>query len=236
MWPEMIEEKKVLAVTLARGGSKSIPKKNITQINDRPLIDFTIAEANKSNYIDRYIVSTDDEEIAHISQECGAEIPFLRPEYLSNDTATSADALIHAVESVGEDFDYVVELMATNPLKRRIHIDECIEKLHFENFDYVVAVKRVWDGHPSRLKYIQDGFLKDFYPEVPESRRQDLSPEAYIRCGSIYVMKKESLIQSKARYGFNTGAYIMPDNAVINIDEPIDLMIARELMGNQVES
>lgn len=232
----MIDGKTVLAVTLARGGSKSIPKKNIIQINDRPLIDFTIREANKSNYIDRYIVSTDDDEIAHISKECGAEIPFLRPKDLSSDTATSADALIHAVESINEDFDYVVELMATNPLKRRIHIDECIEKLHFENLDYVVAVKRVLDGHPSRLKYIEDGFLKDFYPEIPESRRQDLSPEAYIRCGSIYAMKKESLMKSKARYGTLTGAYVMPDEAVINIDEPIDLMIARELMGKKIES
>lgn len=232
----MIEGKKVLAVTLARGGSKSIPKKNITPINNRPLIDFTINEANQSNYIDRYIVSTDDDEIANISLECGAEIPFLRPKDLSNDVATSAAALIHAVESINEDFDYVIELMATNPLKTKVHIDECIEMLHFKSLDSVVAVKRVLDGHPSRLKYIEDGFLKDFYPEIPESRRQDLTPEAYIRCGSIYAMKKTFLLQSKARYGLNTGAYIMPDDAVINIDEPMDLMIAKMLMDKKIDS
>jgi len=232
----MINGKKVLAITLARGGSKAIPKKNITKINGIPLIGYTISEALASKFIDHYVVSTDDKNIADISENLGASVPFIRPPHLSTDEAKSSDALIHAIEFLeerGHTFDYIVELMATNPLKKSFHIDECINLIEEKNYDFVVAVKRVQDGHPSRLKYIEDGVLKDFYPEIPESRRQDLTPDAYIRCGSIYVMRKQMLIQTSARYGFNTGAYVMGDEFVINIDEPIDLLVAQKLLENQ---
>jgi CMP-N,N'-diacetyllegionaminic acid synthase len=230
----MINQKRVLAVTLARGGSKSIPKKNIVKIAGKPLIEYTINEALKSKYIDKYIVSTDDQEIYNVCKALGASMPFLRPKELSSDTASSADALIHAVNYLSkmkEDYDYVIELMATNPLKSSSDIDICLEKLDGEDCDYVVAVKKIYDGHPSRIKYIQNGFLQDFYPEIPESRRQDLTPQAYIRCGSIYAMKTRTLLETKARYGKKTWPYVMSDESVINIDEPVDLRVAESILS-----
>ena len=226
----MLNGKKILAVTLARGGSKGVPQKNIRDLCGRPLISYTIKEAAKSSYIDKYIVSTDCEDIAHVAKAEGAELPFLRPSEFSGDSATSASALVHAVEFLkekGENFDYVVELMATNPLKKAADIDGCIENALLNGYDCCVAVHRIWDQHPSRVKKIVDGVLIDFYPEIPESRRQDLEPPAYIRSGSIYVTKVDFLLKNNSRYGSNsTASYILPEERVINIDGLDDFRLA----------
>jgi CMP-N,N'-diacetyllegionaminic acid synthase len=230
----MINGKRVIGVTLARGGSKGIPNKNIYKINGKPLIAYTILEALKSKYIDKYIVSTDCKKIADIAEKYGAEVPFLRPKELATDNSTSADALLHAVnwiEGNGDEYDLVIELMATNPLKNASHIDEVLELRESLNCPYCVAVQKLSDHHPARIKYIENRMLKDFFPEVLESRRQDLKPDAYIRAGSIYCMTTSVLKQTNARYGNNnTAAYILPDSAVVNIDEPIDLKVAENMI------
>lgn len=232
----MLNGKKILAITLARGGSKGVPKKNIRNLCGKPLIDYTITEAKKSEFIDKYIVSTDCQQIAKISENCGALVPFLRPKEYSGDSATSADALIHAVEflqEAGEYYDYVVELMATNPLKTVTDIDSCIKNAVLNNHDCCTAVHRIWDQHPSRVKKIENGVLIDFYPEVPESRRQDLEPAAYIRSGSIYVTKTKFLLKNQARYGANsTVPYVLPQERVINIDELDDFRLAELKLRN----
>ena len=129
----MISNKNVLAITLARGGSKSIYKKNIALLKNKPLISYTINAALDSKYIDEYIISTDDKEIADVAENLGAIIPFLRPENLSSDTASSADALIHAVnvyeEITKKKYDYIIELMCTNPFKSGEMIDDIISTL-----------------------------------------------------------------------------------------------------------
>lgn len=226
----MLNNKKVLAVTLARGGSKGVPQKNIRNLSGKPLINYTILEAKKSSYIDKYIVSTDCPEIAKVAKKENVCVPFIRPQEFSGDSATSASALIHAVQFLmnhGEKYDYIVELMATNPLKNVEDIDGCIETAVLNNHDCCVAVHRIWDHHPSRVKKIVDGVLIDFYPEKPESRRQDLEPPAYIRSGSIYVTKIDFLLKHNARYGTNiTASYILPEDRVINIDEIDDFRLA----------
>lgn len=227
----MINEKKVLGVTLARGGSKSIKKKNLVDLNGYPLIYYTIKEAAQSKFLDAYIVSTDDDEIASVAQSFGARVPFIRPPDLAKDNSTSASALIHAVNALaklGEEYDYVVELMATNPLKNKEDIDSCIDLCASNQYDCVVAVHKLEDHHPSRIKYIENGKLHNFYPEIPESRRQDLTPDAYIRSGSIYVTSVEFLLKHEARYSAtDTYAYILDQQHVVNIDTPDDLELAR---------
>ena len=163
----MINGKKVLAITLARGGSKRVPKKNIADINGKPLIQYTFDEVKKSKYIDRYVVSTDDIDIMGVCIENNVQ-SIIRPKSLAEDTTTSADALLHCVEEQGK-YDYVVEIMCTNPLKVVEDIDSVIEKIDETNADSVVSVVRIWDHHPSRVKYIENGKLIDFYPEIPES-------------------------------------------------------------------
>lgn len=229
----MYRDKKILGITLARGGSKSIPRKNIVDVNGYPLIFYTIREALKCSLLDHYVVSSDDKDIIKISKSFGADCPFIRPARLSTDTATSAEALIHAVKYMEEmnkcRYDYVVELMATNPLKTQTDIDCCI-RLAIDNAHHsAVAVHELSDHHPARIKFIEQGKLKPFYPETPESRRQDLTPRAFIRSGSIYVTERDFLLEKKSRYSeTDTLAYIMDNERVINIDEPIDLDIVRE--------
>lgn len=237
----MINGKKVLAVTLARGGSKSVPKKNIYPILGKPLIAYTIEEVLKSSHIDSFIVSTDDTEIATISEEYGARIPFLRPSELAQDTTTSVDALLHAVTSyeslVNEQFDYVVEIMCTNPLKTVHDIDACISKLDSTQADSVVAVMRLFDHHPARIKKIEDDQIIDFVvPEIPESRRQDLVPHAYIRNGSIYALTRQTILDKKSRKGNVSRPHIMPAERTVNIDEPSDLHLAEYYLKQKVKS
>lgn len=231
----MIKGKRVLAVTLARGGSKSIPKKNIYPICGKPLIQYTIEQAQASQYIDHYAVSTDCIEIQAVCEQLGVRNIISRPEELASDTAKSSDALLHALQIMEIDlgtFDYVVELMATNPLKTSEHIDAMLEQIEESGHAYCVAVQQLHDHHPSRIKYIQNGILQDFYPEKLESRRQDLEPKAYIRAGSIYCMKSDALKQTKARYDKNsTHAYVLPDSCVVNIDEPNDVLVAQVLLA-----
>tara|TARA_Y100001938_G_scaffold146902_1_gene226885 strand:+ start:3718 stop:4389 length:672 start_codon:yes stop_codon:yes gene_type:complete len=222
----MINNKSVLAITLARGGSKGIPKKNIIDINGKPLLQYTIDEVKKSKYIDHYVVSTDDVEIQNLCKKLKTTY-FQRQK--ASDTQSSADALCE-VQQVMNKFDYVVEIMCTNPLKKVKDIDGVIEKLDKTGADSVVSVVRIWDNHPSRVKYIENDKLKDFYPEPPESRRQDLTPAAYVRNGSIYAMTYEQLKMKQNRLGDDTRPYIMSEKRTINIDEPIDLELARIML------
>jgi len=228
----MIKNKKVLAITLSRGGSKKIKKKNIVDICGKPLLQYTTDEVKKSKYIDKYIVSTDDKDIKILCNNNKVEY-YNRSCEFAQSTSKSSDALIEVVKYVDEDFDYIIEIMCTNPLKTVEDIDGCIEKLENTDADSVVSVVRIWDHHPSRVKYIEGGFLKDFYPEVPESRRQDLYPPAYVRNGSIYATFVDMLLKNEVRLSGLVRPYIMSEDRTINIDEPNDLKMARILLGDE---
>ena len=233
----MKNKKKILAVILARGGSKQIPKKNVALINNIPLIAYTIVEAKKSKYISDLVVSSDDDEIRKISIQYGAESPFKRPDHLSGDTAKPVECDLHATRFMENKknikYDYVIELLCTNPFKTVYDIDNAIEIQIKSDADSVIGVMRLEDHHPIRIKKIENGFIKNFcFDEIPESRRQDLKPDAYIRNGSIYSMRRD-MIERGIRYGTtNSLAYVMPRERTLNIDEPMDLIIADILMRN----
>lgn len=228
----MTKSLNILGITLARGGSKSIPRKNIKLINGKPLIAYTIRAASESKYLTDYIVSTDDLEIANVAKEYGANVPFIRPPELASDTASSVSALQHAVDAMETlndlTYDYIVELMATNPLKSTQDIDACIEILVSSNCDSVIAMNIVEDNHPARIKKIENGYIRDFcIPEPNEARRQDLEPKAYIRSGSIYALNRDHLMNDGMRYGsINSRPFILPNERVINIDNIDDFHLA----------
>lgn len=232
-----IENKKprVLAITLARGGSKSVPRKNIRPVCGVPLIAYTISEAKKSKWITRYVVSSDDDEIRKVAIQYGAEAPFRRPEELSTDTATALASDQHAVEwcenQEGEKYDYVVELMATNPMKTVDDIDAALEKLISTGADSVIGVTKLDDHHPIRIKKIVDDKIENFcLPEIPETHRQQLKPDAYIRNGAIYSAKRDLLMKG-FRYGTeNSRPHIMPAEKSVNVDTEMDLLVAEFLI------
>lgn len=232
----MSEGLRILGITLARGGSKSVPMKNIRPILGVPLIAYTIAEALRSRLITRFIVSTDDEKIAQVAHAYGADVPFVRPEELATDTASSVSALQHAVDFAerqeGQRYDYVVELMCTNPLKTVEDIDAAIQKLVETSADSVIAVHKLDDHHPIRIKKIVNDKIVDFcLPEIPESRRQDLKPDAYIRSGSIYALSRDHLMVDGRRYGSeNSRPYVLPPERSVNVDTEIDFLVAEKML------
>ena len=223
----MINNKSVLAITLARGGSTGIPKKNIIPIHGKPLLQYTTDEVKKSKYIDDYVVSTDADDIAKVCEELNVKC--FRREPASN-TQTTAKGLLEVL-SVYKRYDYVIEIMCTNPLKTVTDIDNVIFKLDSTKADSVVSVVRVWDNHPLRLKYIENDKLINFFgdenPDIPNTRRQDLEPAAYVRNGSLYAMTYEQITKTGFRIGKDVRPYIMDDKNSVNLDEPIDLEIAK---------
>ena len=158
----------------------------------------------------------------------------------STDEASSVSAMQHAVEwaekQEGIKYDFVVELMCTNPMKTVEDIDASIKKLISTKADSVIAVHQLEDHHPARIKKIIDGRITDFcIPEIPESRRQDLKPEAYIRSGSIYALKRDYLMIEGKRYGSNNSRpYILPPERAVNIDTEIDFMIAELMLSKKI--
>ena len=225
---------KVLAITLARGGSKGIPKKNLVKLGGKPLIKYTIDLAKECNFIDRYIVSTDSNEIKDYCVKQNVDVPFIRPKELASDQASSADALIHAVKFCESQdkfkYDYVIELMATNPFKNKDDVYYCLKKLVDTNADSVIGVTQLEEHHPARIKKIESDKIVDFCVPELSSRRQDLRPLAYIRNGSIYALNRDKLINNKHRFGGNNSRpHIMPQERSLNVDSKLDLAIC-ELM------
>ena len=227
----------VLAITLARGGSKGIPKKNLANLAGKPLIQYTIDLVEECNFINRYIVSTDDIEIRDYCLGKGVDVPFLRPSYLATDEATSVDALIHAVEFCEKQdklrYDYIIELMATNPFKNKNDVESCLKKLKETKADSVIGVTKVEEHHPARLKKIESDKIIDFCVPELSTRRQDLRPYAYIRNGSIYALNRNKLIYNKHRFGGNNSRpYVMPMERGINIDGNLELALCEVLIKN----
>ena len=195
-------------------------------ISGKPLIKYTIDQVRGAQFVDRHIVSSDDDEVLQYCVLMGVET-HRRSDKNSADTSTSADAIAEVIRDLGIDSHYIVEVMCTNPLKSSADIDGAVAKLNATQADSVVSVVRVWDHHPSRLKYIEDDRLMDFFPEVPESRRQDLTPPAYVRNGSIYAFTLASFVRTGRRLGDDVRPFVMDESRSINIDELIDLEVAR---------
>lgn len=222
---------KFLGVILARSGSKGIRGKNIKDVCGHPLLAYSIYAGLKSKYLNKLVVSTDSRKIARIAKNYGASTPFLRPKKLAGDQVWSRDALKHAVleseKIFQEKYDFIIELPAVAPLRPSHQIDKAIEKLVKTKSDSVIGVTRVYDKHPLRIKKIKNDKLYDFNNSLKEgesSRRQALAP-CYVRNGSIYAMKRETIINNFSRKGKISRPLIMDEKYSVNIDEKSDLYL-----------
>ena len=151
----MYKNKKILAVITARGGSKSIPKKNIKKLAGKPLIAYTIEAAKKSRFLTRTIVSTDYENIAEVSRRYNADVPFLRPQKYAQDKSTSMEVVQHALswlqENKNEKYDYLMILQPTSPLRISEDIDACIKLAVDKKADSVMSMKELEDFSPKKI-------------------------------------------------------------------------------------
>jgi CMP-N-acetylneuraminic acid synthetase len=235
----MIKENKVLGIIPARGGSKGVPRKNIKLLTGKPLIAYTIETALSSNYIDRLIVSTDDVEIAGIAKQFGADVPFLRPDNLANDTAKAIGVVQHALKEMekidGIEYPIVVYLEPPAPLKITEDIDTSIEMFIEQNPDSVVSVNEANQFHPILMKKIVDGKLEPIWQPEPEGvPRQMYEPKAYMRNGAVYVLQRKNILWGKF-YGENILAYVMPLERSICIDDMNDWYVAEAWMKKLVD-
>jgi len=230
----MYKSKTILAVITARGGSKSIPRKNIKDLAGKPLIAYTIEAANKSKYLTRTILSTDDKEIAKISKHYGCEVPFTRPDEFAQDESTSMEVVQHALEwlkeNEDEEYDYLMILQPTSPMRLAEDIDECIKLAVETDTDSVMSMKELEDFSPKKVKKIEEGVILPYFEEEGKqsSRRQDLS-KMYKRNCAIYLTKTE-LIKQDDLFGKISRAYIMPEERSVDINAPIDFELAEFLL------
>lgn len=230
----MYKEKTFLAVIPARGGSKRLPGKNILNLAGKPLIAWTIKAAMGSKYLDESIISTDDPEIAKISEQNGAKVPFIRPKKLATDTATSFFVLKHAIDyykKMGKEFDYIVMLQPTAPLRTAVDIDSAIETLVDGGSDSIISVCKE-DHHPLRSNILPDNHSMDSFlrTETKDKTIQEL-PIYYRLNGAIHIcdlplfLKQQTFFLNK-----NTVAFIMPQDKSPDIDTILDFKIAETLI------
>lgn len=219
---------KILAIIPARGGSKGVPRKNIRDLAGKPLIAWTIEEAKKSRYIDRLILSSEDEEIIEVAKQFDCEVPFKRPLNLAQDDTPGIEPVLHAIEQC-PGYDYVVLLQPTSPLRTVEDIDGCIEKLLASDADFCVSVTEP-DKSPYWMYTVHNDRMVPLLPkEELVTRRQDL-PKVYALNGAVYVGKSNSLIKEKSFLTEQTLGFTMNQINSVDIDTELDFRYCEFLL------
>jgi N-acylneuraminate cytidylyltransferase len=228
----MLNGQRVIVVVPARGGSKSIPGKNIKPLLGKPLLAWSIDVARQVKEIDRIIVSTDDPGIAAVGEASGAEI-YLRPAHLATDEALVIDALkdlLGRLELEGEKPEWVVLLEPTCPLRTDEDLRKCLELVSQGGYDSVATFKDA-DLNPHRAWRLTDGVPEVFIPgAVPWLPRQKL-PKAYQLNGAVYIFRASLLAEeAKSLLVGRLGAVLMPRERSQDIDDHLDFMIVEALL------
>lgn len=224
---------RVLGIIPARGGSKGVPHKNIIDIGGKPLICYSIEaglQAKKKGLIEELVVSTDDENIAEISRKAGADVPFMRPDYLSNDTAKSVDAMIHAYnfyKDKGREFDTILLLQPTTPLRTATDIQESLNIFEEEGASSLISCFKE-EYICDLVSYHKDGNRAIALNPMHNGggRRQDL-PDLYVRNGAIYITTVSQMIENHRVFDDVPAIYVMPKDRSVNIDCMDDVEMLR---------
>jgi CMP-N-acetylneuraminic acid synthetase len=224
----MIDEKKILAVIPARGGSKGVPRKNIRELAGRPLVAWTIEAAKKSKYIDRLILSSEDPEIIEVAKSYGCEVPFVRPIELAQDDTPGIEVVLDAVQRC-PGYTHVLLLQPTSPFRTNKHIDAFIEDFNQKKINCSVSVTTP-DKHPMwTFSMSEKSVLSPFFKDSILSNRQSL-PAAYVLNGALYISNINWLLANKSFMSSETnGFYMNPENSM-DIDTELEFEICACLM------
>ena len=226
----MFQGKKILALIPARGGSKGIKDKNIKNLCGKPLIAYSIECGLKSQYVDSVVVTTDSEKIAAVSREHGARVPFMRPAELASDTAKTLDAVLHAIRALkemGEEYDALLLLQPTQPLRTSHDVDGAIRAYFTQGCEDVVSVCEVSD-HPILIRNVEDNRLKPLLNCSSTCRRQDM-PTYYRVNGCVYINAVDRLNENTS-FNDNPIPFIMDKKHSVDIDTELDFQIAQLLV------
>ena len=229
----------MIAIIPARGGSKGVPHKNIKMLCNKPLIAYTICAARGASCIDRVIVTTDDEEIATVASEYGAEIPFIRPAYLASDTAVAPDVYLHAVEYLMDNEGISIEkfmvLLPTAPFRTSGHIDEAYSLFNGSGATTMVSVKEAEIPPSWYLSLDDEGHIRscDFGMSINDTNNRQFASKYYICNGAIYILDYRLLKQKKTYFCEDTIPYVMNALDSIDIDNADDFKYAEYMMMDE---
>jgi CMP-N-acetylneuraminic acid synthetase len=220
---EQTSEHTVLGIVPARGGSKGIVRKNIRLLGGKPLIAYTASAAQKSAFLSRVLLSTDDQEIAEIGKSVGLSVPFLRPAELALDSTPMIDVVLHAirwVQSHGEHCDAICLLQPTSPLRSAGTIDRCISRLWEQDVDCVVSLRPVPPEYNPHWVYFEtsEGLLKPSIGDSDPIPARQLLPAAYHRDGGVITAKTLSVLDKGSLYGTKMVGVLSPEDEACDLD------------------
>lgn len=230
----------IIAFIPARGGSRRVPNKNILPLGGKPLISYTIEAAQKAKHITRVVVSTDSSEIAAVSKECGAEVPFLRPPEISTADSTEMQFFEHALKWFSENERYcpdlIVSLYPTTPFRKSESIQSAVDLiLKFPEADSLRSV-RLCSEHPYKMWRINNNRLLPFVDNLPvnsHTQAYHLLPTTYIQNASIYITKPNTILEKHSTTGDIIIPFIMDDVESIDINTPLDFKFAEVVLSNK---
>ena len=221
-----------IALIPARGGSKGILRKNIKLFNTKPLIYWSIKKAFESSFIDRVIVSTEDDEIADIARSFSAEVPFVRPKELAEDHSLGIEPVIHALENLS-NIKNVLLMQPTSPLRRTCDIDGIFKLRSKLNAESAVSVSKAKKNIDLFFNMDAKNRIYSFSSNLKLAPRQEYK-DTYNLNGSLYLSSKESIINNRSFITSDTVGYIMSEEYSIDIDTPLDWEIGEFLMKKLV--
>lgn len=229
---------KVLALVPARGGSVTLPRKNVLEFCGKPLIAYSIEAAQAAKRagapIERIVVSTDDPEIIEVSRRFGAEVPFVRPAELAHADTATLPVVQHAVRFVEQEdrtrYDWVLLLQPTSPLRTAQDVQDALEIALQPGTTSVISVTDANSSHPAKLKLVADGVLKPYLgTSLQQPARQDFGFDVYKTNGAIYLTSRDTLMEKNSFYGMCARPFLMPTERSVDIDTRLDFELAEFL-------
>jgi len=213
-----------VAMIPARGGSKRIPRKNIKSFLGKPIIAYSIEAAKAAGCFDKIIVSTDDEEIAAVARQYGAETPFIRPENISDDYATTVDVINHTIDWFSDNnisIENICCIYATAPFIEAADLQQGFSALQNNDFSFAFSATTYAFPIQRAIKVNESGAVDMFHPEYLNARSQDLE-EAYHDAGQFYWGKAQAFLDGKPIFSPDAFAVQLPRKRVQDIDTPED--------------
>jgi CMP-N,N'-diacetyllegionaminic acid synthase len=236
----MINNKEILCLIIARGGSKSVPRKNLMLLNNKPLIYYSIKQGLESKYIDRVIVSTDDLEIMEVSKECGAETPFLRPAEIAEDLTPDIDVFLHAVtwlkENENYNPDYIVDLRAPDAGGRKLNnINKAIEIITSNPNADSLRSMRPAECDPRTMWIEKNGIIKPLLRDTYDKTTSFIEfdhKDYFWQNGYVDIIKTNTITDKKKMAGDNIISYILNEKSY-SLDYQEDIEKVESLLREQ---